>query len=173
MKQVLFVINITDLKAFIKGDGYAFGISLLKIKYALPFFFLFIIDTHLLIPSHFSNIHIFLTTFCDLVLQIVLFQIVSSFRYLIYIFQKTRFTPCHYKFNGKTNSFYFLCGSDIRFSSGFVVNVNVPFENKLSLQFLVGVCFWSWHAFLRQLKVEPGPPLRLNQVSVVLNLVGS
>lgn len=41
MKQVLFVINITDLKAFIKGDGYAFGISLLKIKYALPLFFSF------------------------------------------------------------------------------------------------------------------------------------
>lgn len=46
MRQMLFVINFIDLKAFVKGDGYAFGISLLKIKYALPLFFLFI-DRHI------------------------------------------------------------------------------------------------------------------------------
>lgn len=43
MKQVLFVINVTDLKAFIKVDGYAFGISLItenKICFTFIFFFL-------------------------------------------------------------------------------------------------------------------------------------
>lgn len=71
-----------------------------------------------------------------------------------------------------------LSCSDFRILRGFVVNFNIPFENKWDLQFCVCVCvcvcFWSWNAFLRP--TESGAwsfSHRLNLVWEVLSLVGS
>lgn len=69
MKQALLVINVTDLKACMRGDGYAFGISVItenKICFAFSFF---LKQTRILLStSNVRNTQI-LTNFCDLVFK--------------------------------------------------------------------------------------------------------
>ena len=60
MKQILFVVSITDLKAFVRGDGYAFGVSLItENKIFLSFFPLcrvdmYFTDSKLILQEYFT-----------------------------------------------------------------------------------------------------------------------
>lgn len=118
------------------------------------------------------------TNFCDLVLEVSCILDCSLFQPpdLGYFFRRSTDLVTINSFERPVLS-TILCCCDFRISSGFVVNFNVPFENKLSLQFLAYVCVhvWSWNAFLRP--TENGArrlcSQRLPRFSGVLHLVSS